>query len=118
MYPWQQQIKSLGAELEEVKRLAVQFEEELSEESQGMDLELMDTQVRRQKIRFLSWSAILTHCHVCIDLIGHLNARVLLDILVGHLREICTENGQWPPAIFGSAFYRLLTVSLCVCVCV
>ena len=39
------QIEALEVELEEVCRRAAQFEEEAAEESQGMDLQLMDSQV-------------------------------------------------------------------------
>ena len=39
------QIEALEVELEEVCHRAAQFEEEAAEESQGMDLQLMDSQV-------------------------------------------------------------------------
>lgn len=39
------QIDELKNSLEEVKRLAQKYEEEVAEESQGEDLELMDSQV-------------------------------------------------------------------------
>ena len=39
------QIDALEVELEEVHRRAAQFEEEAAEESQGVDLQLMDSQV-------------------------------------------------------------------------
>ena len=39
------QIDALEVELEEVCRRAAQFEEEAAEESQGVDLQLMDSQV-------------------------------------------------------------------------
>ena len=41
------QIDALEAELEEVCHRAAQFEEEAAEESQGMDVQLMDSQVGR-----------------------------------------------------------------------
>ena len=40
------QIQSLESELASVKRLAEEFEEEVSEQSQGNDLQLIDEQVR------------------------------------------------------------------------
>ena len=40
------QIKALEEELAEVGRRASQYEEEVSEASQGMDLQLMDSQVQ------------------------------------------------------------------------
>ena len=39
------QIDALEVELEEVHHRAAQFEEEATEESQGVDLQLMDSQV-------------------------------------------------------------------------
>ena len=41
------QIDALEVELEEVCHRAAQFEEEAAEESQGMDVQLMDSQVGR-----------------------------------------------------------------------
>ena len=42
------QIQSLESELASVKRLAEEFEEEVSEQSQGNDLQLIDEQVHSQ----------------------------------------------------------------------
>ena len=41
-----QQVASLERELEETRERAAQFEEEIEEQSQGQDMQLLDSQVQ------------------------------------------------------------------------